>query len=79
MVELIWYIPFNGFFDRKIIYRRTKDEESLEILFREKVFNEDGEVQGIITWDSIEFDGKDLDEFIEIIELIKKERGGGEY
>ena len=78
MVELIWYIPFNEFFDRKIIYRRTKDEESLEILFREKVFNEDGEVQEIITWDSIEFDGKDLDEFIEIIELIKKERGGGE-
>lgn len=71
-----WVIPFNEFFERKITYQRSGGWELLRITFQEKVLN-DGEVKKIITWDSIEFDGKDLDEFIEIIKRILKERGGG--
>ena len=76
MVELIWTISFNEFFDKKIVYRRTKDGESLKIMFREKVLDEDGDLKEVITWDSIEFGDEDLDEFIRIIEYIKKERDG---
>ncbi len=73
-----WIIPLNEFFERKITYQRSGGWELLRITFQEKVLNEDGEVKEVITWDSIEFDGRDLDEFIEIVELIKKECGGGE-